>query len=240
MKSTFTITNKALLAAAVLAGLVLSGCASSAHTEQVRIPETPRYINSPSRTTQPVQTSDGSLYVPGNRHAQINDFRAYDINDLVQIRVVESTTASNNAGLTTERSNTTNRSLSSLLGLQDRLLPRSVDPTSVLDTNTDDEFESTGRNSRSESITSVLSARVIDRLPNGNLIIQAVREIIVSGERQVMVLSGIIRPVDIDDSNSIPSTKIADLQIQYGGTGTVTENMRRGWLTTFLSYVWPL
>jgi flagellar L-ring protein precursor FlgH len=114
------------------------------------------------------------------------------------------------------------------------------DPTSVLDTDTDDEFESTGRNTRSESITSILSARVVDRLPNGNLIIQAVREILVSGERQVMVVSGIIRPVDIDDTNSIASTKIADLQIQYGGTGNVSDTMRRGWFTKALSYIWPL
>lgn len=232
--------HKTAIIAAILAGVLLSGCASNPYKEQVQIPDTPKYINSPSRTSSPMQTSEGSLYVPGNRHAQIHDFRAYDINDLVQIRIVESTTASNNAALSTERSNSTNRSLSSLLGLQDRLLPRSVDPTSVLDTDTDDEFESTGTNRRSESITTLLTARVVDRLPNGNLIIQAVREIIVSGERQVMVVSGIIRPVDIDDTNSIASTKIADLQIQYGGTGSITENMRKGWLTKILSYVWPL
>jgi flagellar basal body L-ring protein FlgH len=117
---------KMVLMASCLTVALLGGCASTSLNEQIRVPETPKYINAPSQRTVPVQTSDGSLYVDGTRHAQINDFRAYDINDLVQIRVVESTSAVNNAGLSTERSNASKRSLTSLLGLQDRILPRSV------------------------------------------------------------------------------------------------------------------
>jgi len=240
MKTTMNTFSRLVLALIICSTILFGGCASNQKMEQVKVPETPRYINAPSRVVEAAQTNNGSLYVAGSRHAQINDFRAYDINDLVQIQVVESTTATNRAGLSSERSNSTNRSLSALLGLQDRILPRSVDPTNILNTDTDDEFESTGSNTRSESISTRLTARVIDRLPNGNLVIQAVREIIVSGERQVMVVSGMIRPVDIDDTNAVLSSKIADLQIQYGGTGTITQNMRRGWFSNFLSYIWPM
>lgn len=230
--------NRTLIALA-LSAAALTGACTQSYVKDIQVPTTPRYITPPNRTTGALQSTDGSLYVPGSRVAQVNDFRAYDINDLVTIRVVESTTATNGANVSTDKQDTAKRSLTSLLGLQDRLLPRSVDPTSALDANTDESFESEGSNRRSETLTSTLTARVVDRLPNGNLVIQAAREVIVNYERQVMVVQGIIRPVDIDGTNSIDSSKIADLQIQYGGTGVLSENLRRGWLSRIISYVWP-
>lgn len=230
--------NRNLILLALVAAAAMSGCTQS-YVKDIQVPTTPRYITPPNRTAGALQTTDGSLYVPGTRVAQVNDFRAYDINDLVTIRVVESTTATNGANVSTEKQDTATRSLTALLGLQDRLLPRSVDPTRALDANTDESFDSEGTNRRSETLTSTLTARVVDRLPNGNLVIQAAREVIVNYERQVMVVQGIIRPVDIDGTNSIDSSKIADLQIQYGGTGVLSENLRRGWLSRIISYVWP-
>ena len=230
---------KLIIVASVAALLPLFAGCSQSYIKEIDVPTTPKYITPPARSTQATQTNDGSLYTPGSRFVQVNDFRAYDINDLVTINVVENTTASNSANVDTEREDTGKRGITSLLGLQDRLLPRSVNPASAIDASTEEEFASTGSMSRSERISTTLTARVVDRLPNGNLIIQAVREIIVSHERQVMVVQGIIRPVDIDDSNSIPSTKIADLQIQFGGTGVLSENLRRGWLSRFVNYIWP-
>jgi len=54
-----------------------------------------------------------------------------------------------------------------------------------------------------------------------------------------MLLIGIVRPVDIDEFNSVASTQIADLQIRYSGAGILTENTRRGWFSRFINYVWP-
>lgn len=236
--SVMNLTKICVVLVAICMLPIFNGCSPSYHKE-LEVPKTPRYITPPQRSASSLQTSDGSLFVDNSRVAQIADFRAYDINDLVTVRVVESTTATNTADVSTTREDTGKRGLTELLGLQNRLLPRSVDPTSAVNASTDDEFESEGSNRRAESLTSTLTARVIDRLPNGNLVIQAVREVIVNHERQVMIVQGIIRPNDIDDSNSIASTQIADLQIQYGGSGVLTENLRRGWLSRILNYVWP-
>jgi flagellar L-ring protein precursor FlgH len=227
-----------ILGLTTLALLFAAGCGQS-FRKDIDVPKTPRYITPPVRQDAALQTRDGSLFVPNSRVAQVNDFRAYDINDLVTIKVIESTTASNSTNVATEKEDTGTLSISNLIGLENRLFPRSVDPSSAYKGDSDMQFESSGTNLRKETVSTTLTARVIDRLPNGNLVIQAVREIIVTHERQVMIVQGIIRPADIDDDNSILSTKIADLQIQYGGSGVLTENMRRGWLTRLVTYVWP-
>lgn len=229
------------LITAALAALMVSMFAACGpnYQQRLEVPNTPKYINTPARAVTTQVSDNGSLYVDGSRVAQINDFRAYNINDLVTIKVVESTVATNTANMSTDKKDSSQRGITSLLGLQDKLLPRSVNPASAIDADTQEEFESTGSNRRAEALTSTLTARVTDRLPNGNLIIQAVREIIVNNERQVMVVQGIIRPVDIDDSNSVLSTKISDLQIQYGGSGILSENLRRGWFSRIVHNVWP-
>ena len=231
-------TKLVAIALALLAVGVLAGC--SQHKEMGFTPKaTPLYITPPSHSSGSAQTTDGSLWVDGSSIGQVNDFRARQVNDLVTIKVVESTTATNSAEVNTERDDTSKRGLTSLLGLQNRLLPASVDDATAVSADTDEQFESTGSNTRSETISTTLTARVIDRLPNGNLIIQAQRELIVNQERQTMIIMGIIRPVDIDDTNSVLSTNIADLQIGYSGNGVLTENMRRGWFSRFINYVWP-
>ena len=184
--------------------------------------------------------TDGSLWVDGSRVGQVYDYRARDVNDLVTIKVVESTSASNTADITTERDDTASRGLTSLLGLQDRLLPRSVDNSSAINASSDDEYESTGTNRRTESLASTITARVIQRLPNGNLVIEGAREVIINHERQTMVLRGIVRPVDIDESNSVLSTQVSDLQVRFSGSGVLTENLRRGWFSRLINYIWPL
>ena len=239
MRTSKGITNKIM--AVVVAALVASMFAACGpnYQQRLEVPNTPKYINVPARTATAQANYNGSLYVDNSRVGQINDFRAYNVNDLVTIKIVESTVATNTANMSTDKSDSAKRGLTSLLGLQDKLLPRSVNPASAIDADTQEEFESTGSNRRTEALTSTLTARVTDRLPNGNLIIQAAREIIVNNERQVMVVQGIIRPVDIDDTNSVLSTKIADLQIQYGGTGILSENLRRGWFSRIVHNVWP-
>jgi flagellar L-ring protein precursor FlgH len=231
-------TTLPALALGLLAAALLAGC--SQHRDLDFSSNSPRYIVPPQRISGSTASENGSLWTDGSRVGQVYDFRARDINDLVTIRIVESTIATNTAKVSTERDDSGKRGLTSLLGLQDRLLPHSVtDSASAIDASTKEQFDSTGSNTRSETITSTLTARVVDRLPNGNLVIQANREVIVNHERQNMVLIGTIRPVDIDEANSVASTKIADLQIRYSGSGVLTENTRRGWFSRFINYVWP-
>jgi flagellar L-ring protein precursor FlgH len=76
-------------------------------------------------------------------------------------------------------------------------------------------------------------------LPNNNLKIVGSREVLVNHETQMIILSGIIRPRDIDDDNIILSTFISGAKIAYSGSGIVNDRQRPGWLANLLNSVWP-
>ena len=170
------------------------------------------------------------------------DPKAMGINDIVTIRVSESSTASNKAELTTAKKTSVSMGIDSLLGLETTAkgsLNSGFDPASMFGGTTNNSNAGTGESTRESSLTSYITARVVDVMSNGNLVIEAKKEVMVNKEKQVAVLTGIIRPRDISYTNEIASNKIADMQITFTGKGPVSEQTRRGWLSWLLSVVWP-
>ena len=104
---------------------------------------------------------------------------------------------------------------------------------------TNNSNQGEGESTRQSSLTAYITARVIDLMPNGNLVIEAKKEVIINKEKQVAVLTGIIRPRDIEYNNVIDSNKIADMQIKFIGKGPVNAQARRGWLSWLLGVIWP-
>jgi flagellar L-ring protein precursor FlgH len=64
-------------------------------------------------------------------------------------------------------------------------------------------------------------------MPNGNLIIEGVREIVVNSERQTIWLRGAVRPVDLAPDNSVPSDRIAMMELRVNGKGVVNDAIKR-------------
>ena len=100
-------------------------------------------------------------------------------------------------------------------------------------------FNGTGSTSRGDSMTAYITAKVIDVKPNGSLYIMGTREIRVNSETQIIALSGLIRPTDISPDNTMLSSNIADLKIDYLGTGAISDKQRPGWLSRAADFVWP-
>jgi flagellar L-ring protein precursor FlgH len=80
-----------------------------------------------------------------------------------------------------------------------------------------------GATARSENIQLSVAAVVIDVLPNGNLVISGSQEVLVNAELRILTITGIVRPSDIDASNTISYERIAEARISYGGRGRLTE-----------------
>jgi len=76
----------------------------------------------------------------------------------------------------------------------------------------------------------VRRVQVIDVLPNGNLVIEGLREISFSKEKQYAELHGIVRPYDVQSDNTVDSTNIAAAQIDIVSEGTLTDAQKKGWL----------
>ena len=87
-----------------------------------------------------------------------------------------------------------------------------------------------------------LTITVVDTTPNGNLLINGSRQVSLEGDQRTMIVTGVIRAIDIQPDNSISSTKIAALDIRYestGNEGAEQKFINQGWLGKKLNRVWP-
>lgn len=100
-------------------------------------------------------------------------------------------------------------------------------------------FSGSGQTSRTERLEATVPAIVIDVLPNGNLFVEGRRVVLVNMEEHHFYISGVVRPFDVGPDNSIPSSLIADAEIEFSGRGVVSDKQRPGWLHRGMDYVSP-
>jgi len=165
-----------------------------------------------------------------------SDQRARQVNDLVTIRVIESISGLGAAVSNLDKSSTGSAGVATFFGLE-TLLPSAVNPANLVTTGANTTFQGGGATSRSGSLTAVLTARVAEVLPNGDLLIEGVREIEINGDRQMLVLTGVVRTADINTANVVPSTAIGQMQIRYFGRGLMKDNLSPGWLIKVLNKI---
>ena len=105
--------------------------------------------------------------------------------------------------------------------------------------NSTSSFDGSGQASHNNTFATTVSARVIKILSNGNYFISGRREILVDGEKQIIQLSGVIRPFDINQDNQISSAQMADAKIMYKTEGDIKRATEQGWGTKLVQALWP-
>ena len=73
--------------------------------------------------------------------------------------------------------------------------------------------------------------------PNGDLIIEGVRTLKINGETEAIYLNGSVSPAMVRRDNTVPSTSVADLQIEYTGKGVMTQGTRPGLIARFVNWI---
>jgi len=184
---------------------------------------------------QAIAENDGSLWSEDRPQSFLfSDFKAGRVGDVVTVRIVESSKGNKNASTKTEKDSSLSTSISAFFGMpSDKLSQASVGAE------TSEKHDGAGSTSRSSELTAVITARVIDVMPNGNLVIDGRREVVVNNETQLLYVTGIVRPEDIGPNNTVLSSYIADAKITYTGTGVVSDKQRVGWFVRLLDKVWP-
>jgi flagellar L-ring protein precursor FlgH len=165
-----------------------------------------------------------------------SDTRARRVNDLVTIRVIESIAAVGSADSSLDKSGSGSASLTNLFGLETKF-PEWLDPTSLVAGSSETDFKGGGATSRSGELTAIVTARVVEVLPNGDLVLEGAREIDINGDRQIVVLTGVLRPADVLPGNVALSTAVGQLRIRYFGRGLIKDNLRPGWLIRVLNKI---
>jgi len=185
-------------------------------------------------------STPGSLWQAGNGRAYMfEDLRASRVGDIVIVQIVEQHKGSKSASTDVDRKSTYDGSLGgSFFGLNN-LASLFVDGVE-LNASTKNEFEGSGSTSREDTLTGTIAARVVEVLPNGDMRILGRREVTVNSEKQTMTLTGIIRRIDLDTSNTVLSSSIAEAIIEYSGLGVVDDVQRPGWAIRMFDWIVPL
>lgn len=215
-----------------LAALAMGlGCALPQKT--VKIEEDVPIIESTGKA------SLGSLWEPDNGRAfMFEDRRASRVGDIVIVRIVEQHSGSKTASTKADRESSISAGASGgLFGLNS--LTRKFAQYFDIDATTTNEFEGEGSTSREDSLNGTIAAQVVEVFPNGDLRIRGKREVTVNSEKQTMIIRGIVRRIDLDTTNTVLSTAVANAEIEYTGLGVVDEVQRPGWLVRLFNWLTP-
>lgn len=219
----------------------LAGCATTGQqgSASQALPE--RYALPEVGQKQAAQ-SEGSIY---NRAVGLNlykDTRASAVGDIILVRIVETSSGKKEAKTKTERESTMSGGVSTFFGLEKWLEERNsrfTPSATELQATLTNDFDGKGNTERKSDVKATISARVIDKTMDGNLVIRGYQEVRVNNETQTLILSGIIRPSDISADNSVLSSRIADARIEYSGQGVLGDKQQPGWIARAFDVVWP-
>jgi flagellar L-ring protein precursor FlgH len=188
----------------------------------------------------PKSVSEGSLWQEGSR-SLVADFRASRVGDLVTIRVDESPDARGNADTSMDRHADWSVGAPKLLGFAQAIKADhpDLDMSQLVQLISDSSFKGNGETSRGSRVEASMAVRVRKQLPNGDLFLEGTKVLMINDEELHIYVSGVIRPEDIAQNNTVSSSVIADAQIEFTGRGVLTDNQRQGWLSRFLSAINP-
>ncbi|MDR0620347.1 MAG: flagellar basal body L-ring protein FlgH [Deltaproteobacteria bacterium] len=236
--------QRAILAILTLAALALAaGCGPKLNQPSTLNNQEAALLNPPVEAyPNPALKTEGSLFSEDSRPDFFADVKARRVGDIITINIVETSRATKQANTSTGRSSSLDASVNSLFGLEapGKLpTPLGLDLTKGVGGSSTSQFSANGTTARNENITAKISARIIQVLPNDNLVVRGSQEIMVNNEKQYITVQGVIRPADVATDNSILSTYLADARIEYTGKGDVSSKQREGWLTRALDKIWP-
>ena len=168
-------------------------------------------------------TTVGSLWSPGSALTDMSaDYKAHRIGDIIMLQVLEQTTAQSAGSVDSERAFQTNSGITALPG---KLKVSGVNPLFGAQSST--QLKGQGSSSNTSKLLTAVSAQVIAVLPNGNLVVEAQREVFMNNQHETLFARGVLRPGDINPDNTAPSTALANLEIELKGKGVISDSTAR-------------
>jgi flagellar L-ring protein precursor FlgH len=182
----------------------------------------------------------GSLWKDESSKSMFADKRARAVGDIITIMVQENNSASKENSTQTSKSSSVDASLQTILyspAGSGFLTHNGQMP--AMKFGGSQSFDGGGKINNTERMTARIAVKVVDVLPNGNMIIEGRRETLVSGEKQEAILRGTVRSEDVAANNTVFSYNVADASIKFIGKGTISDNQRKGWLQRVWEKVTP-
>lgn len=178
--------------------------------------------NAPTPEPGPRSVRQASLYADVNARA---------VGDILTVAIIERSSASNNTSISTSRNTKFDANGAAGTGAL-KFLP---DFGMAMDFNR--EHDGVGQLNREGHLTARMAVTVTEVRPNGDLVIHGEREVQVNDEKDLLQLTGVVRPIDIHSGNVVFSTDIADAKIWSRGKGQVTNGAKPNVFARLLSWL---
>lgn len=166
-----------------------------------------------------------NLFDPDNYQALTSDKKAYRAGDLLTVIVIESAKAESSAGTGTESG------VGFSGGVSDSISNHNVG------VNVTGSASGDAKTTRKGALTTTLTVRVIDKLPNGVLKVKGEQTLLINDENQTIYLSGEIREVDIAADNTVLSSRLGNARIEFDGDGIISDAQKAGIISRFFRWL---
>jgi flagellar L-ring protein precursor FlgH len=231
------MSDRSKIGMAALGAVLLGGCAGLSDaiaSPQLTPISNPATIAGAHRVSMPLPAPTGEVSAPNSlwragARSFFGDQRATDIGDILTINIEIADSAQVNNSTQRSRTSSEESGIQALLGLEgviQNALPGtpSLDPAIGFDSSS--ASNGSGSVNRQESVSLTVAAVIVDKLPNGNLVVGGSQEVRINNELRELLVSGVIRPEDIAADNTIDHSKIAEARISYGGRGDISQVQR--------------
>jgi len=178
------------------------------------------------------QPTAGAIYAAGPSLNLYGDRRARDVGDLLTITLSENTQAQTTANTATSKASELALGTPTIFGA-----PVSLGGLDVLGASATGkrDFTGTGKSAQSNRLQGSVTVTVVQRMPNGNLVVQGQKNLRLNQGDELVQVQGIVRPGDISQDNTVPSSRVGEARIVYGGRGAVAQSNAQGWLSRFFN-----
>lgn len=238
------INNKQTIVSLAVITFFVHGCTADLVEPEIDF-QPPTYVEQmPAKEEQQDFVSTGSIFGQGDSPL-FSDHKAMHINDIVKVIISETAKSSSSGAKQLSESN------SLALGGLGLSVPNPASPVANY-TNAISAVAGVGANSKSTSsfkgqgsatkdaqFTTTISARIVKVLSNENYFIMGKREILIDNQKQIIQISGVIRPYDINQNNEILSSQMSDAKIFYKTQGDIDGATKQGWGTKIVQAIWP-
>lgn len=227
----------------ILTAFFLLGCSSHPADPKITM-KPPAYVEElPSRVNENINSNPGSLFGQGE-NPLFADLKAMHVNDVVTVTITEKTAQSSTAKKALDKESSSNLGAGITTaggGGVAGTVAKNLNTVGNIgfEAGSTNTFAGSGTNTRNETFTTTISARIIKVMNNGNYFIEGSRELLLNGEKQIVQISGVIRPYDIDQHNNVDSKYIADAKILYKTEGDIDQTTTRPWGSKIMESVWP-
>ena len=221
------------LVIASLAILGSVGCASTVKNDP--LPNDPFYAPVIPQMPERKVAHDGSIFQAALANGLYSDVKAHRVGDIITVVLRENTSASKSA--TNNSSRDASNTLAPIVGLGGQNVNLGGDAIQ-LTVDSENDFQGSAAANQSNNLNGNISVTVTQVMPNNNLVIRGEKWLTLNNGDEYIRLTGVVRPADINPSNEVQSTKIANARIQYSGTGTFAQAQKPGWLSKFFASEW--